>query len=141
MVTSGLTFEPPRREISARAETVFEAVLPVTEDFEPGKTYFATLTAEGVEAMSILLRLTVEPALDAEEPAISPSAATADDVAAAKPKAVSAPAKAEPAPAASKARVAAKGKSAAKPPVGRTGKATPAKVSGARPKAAPKARA
>ena len=91
MVASGLTFDPPRREISAKSETVFEAVLPVTADFEPGKTYFATLTAEGVEAMSILMRLTVEPPLANEAPPpAEPPAPPAQP--AAKPRAAARPA-------------------------------------------------
>lgn len=90
MVASGLTFEPPRGEIAARSDRVFEAVLPVTTDFEAGKTYFATLTAEGVEAMSILLRLTVEPAnavepLAAADPAASPAAPPSEPPAAPEP--------------------------------------------------------
>jgi hypothetical protein len=67
LVASAISFDPPRRDIAPKSETVFEAVLPVSEDFEPGKTYFATLTADGVEAMSILLRLTVEESLTRNE--------------------------------------------------------------------------
>jgi hypothetical protein len=60
MIASPVTFVPPSAEIPPGGEMVFEAVLPVIPDFQVGKTYFATLTAEGVDAMSIVARLYVE---------------------------------------------------------------------------------
>jgi hypothetical protein len=60
MVASPVTFVPPTAEIPPGGEAVFDAVLPVVPDFQVGKTYFATLTAEGVDAMSIVARLYVE---------------------------------------------------------------------------------
>ena len=60
MVASPVTFLPPTAEIAPGGEVVFEAILPVIADFQVGKTYFATLTAQGVDAMSIVARLHVE---------------------------------------------------------------------------------
>lgn len=78
MVASPVTFAPPTAEIAPGAEAVFEAILPVIPDFQVGKTYFATLTAEGVDAMSIVARLYVEAEAMAppivEEPPAKPRA-------------------------------------------------------------------
>ena len=61
MIASNIAFSPPGAEIAPGAEEIFEAILPIGPDFVPGKLYLATLSAEGFEPMSIVVRLQVEP--------------------------------------------------------------------------------
>lgn len=60
LISSRVAFNPPGAEIAPGWEEVFEAILPVTPDFVPGKLYLATLSADGFDAMSIVVRLRVE---------------------------------------------------------------------------------
>jgi hypothetical protein len=62
MVASRLAFLPPGADIAPGSEEVFEVVLPVGPDFVPGRTYLATLAADGFEATDIVVRLSVEAA-------------------------------------------------------------------------------
>ncbi len=62
MIASRIAFLPPGADIAPGSEEVFEVLLPVGPDFAPGRTYLATLAAEGLDAMEIVLRLTVDPA-------------------------------------------------------------------------------
>lgn len=67
LIASGIAFSPPGAEIAPGSEEVFEAILPIGADFAVGQTYLGTLSTEGLEAMEIVVRLSVEPA--AVEPA------------------------------------------------------------------------
>jgi hypothetical protein len=78
LIASRIAFLPPSAEIAPGSEEIFEAILPVGPDFDAGKLYLATLTADGFDAMSIVVRLKVE------APAVSASAAN-DENAAAEP--------------------------------------------------------
>lgn len=65
LVASRIAFSPPGADIQPGSEEVFEVILPVGSDFVAGRTYLATLSAVGVEAMEIVVRLTVEAATGA----------------------------------------------------------------------------
>lgn len=140
MVASAITFEPAAREIAGGSDGVFEAVLPVNDDFEPGRTYFATLKAEGVEAMSILMRLKVEPKpAEAQETPDTDAPPAAKKPAAAEKPTKPATAKAaarKPAATASKTPAKAASKTATKAPRSTAAKGT-AKAPAARRKRAP----
>lgn len=60
LIASSMGFNPPGAEIAPGSEEVFEVILPVTPDFVAGKLYLATLSADGFDAMSIVMRLQVE---------------------------------------------------------------------------------
>lgn len=62
LIASRIAFLPPGADIAPGSEEVFEVIVPIGPDFAPGRTYLATLAAEGLEAMEIVLRLEVEPA-------------------------------------------------------------------------------
>lgn len=66
LIASRIAFAPPGAEIPSGSEEIFEAILPVGPDFVAGRLYLATLTAEGFDAMSIVVRLRVSPPLEAE---------------------------------------------------------------------------
>jgi hypothetical protein len=75
---SRIAFLPPGADIAPGAAETFEAIVPVGADFAPGQTWLATLKADGVEAMEILVRLHVEPGRPPEtktpaQPAAKPS--------------------------------------------------------------------
>lgn len=61
LVESRIAFLPPGADIAPGSAETFEAIVPVGPDLTPGKTWLATLKADGVEALEILVRLTVEP--------------------------------------------------------------------------------
>jgi hypothetical protein len=66
LIASRIAFLPPSAEIPPGSEEIFEAILPIGPDFDAGKLYLATLTADGFDAMSIVVRLKVEaPAVSA----------------------------------------------------------------------------
>lgn len=69
LIASRIAFNPPGAEIAPGAEEVFEAILPVTPDFAAGRLYLATLSADGFDAMSIVVRLRVEAPVEQPEPA------------------------------------------------------------------------
>ena len=62
LIASPIAFDPPGAEIQPGAEEIFDVIIPVGSDFIAGRTYFATLAAEGLDAMQIVARLTVEEA-------------------------------------------------------------------------------
>jgi hypothetical protein len=69
LIASGMAFDPPGLEIASGSDEIFEAILPVTPDFVAGKLYLATLSADGFDAMSIVIRLQVEgPAVESAPP-------------------------------------------------------------------------
>lgn len=78
LVASAIAFDPPTAELQPGAEARFDAIIAVGEGFQPGQTYLATLSVEGLEAMRIVTRLTVDPAARPDaEPAPAEKAAKA----------------------------------------------------------------
>lgn len=75
LIASRIAFAPPGAEIPPGSEEVFEAILPVGRDFLPGRLYLATLTADGFDAMSIIVRLQVAAPVEQPAPAPVPTAA------------------------------------------------------------------
>ena len=71
LVASGISFDPAVREIAPGEEAPFHAAVPVGPDLLVGRAYLATLGAEGVDEVNILVRLAVE------EPTASAAPATA----------------------------------------------------------------
>jgi len=62
LIASRLAFRPSGADIAPGSEEVFEVVLPVGPDFIPGRTYLATVAADGFDATDIVVRLSVEAA-------------------------------------------------------------------------------
>ncbi|AJP71194.1 COG1470 family protein [Sphingomonas hengshuiensis] len=90
LIGSPVAFEPPGAEIAPGTEQLFEAIIAVGPDFRIGRTYLATLSAEGLDAMQIVTRLTIAeprpmqsaevdapPATPAAQPAAAPKRAAA----------------------------------------------------------------
>jgi hypothetical protein len=75
LIAGTVTFAPPSAEIQAGSEQVFRATVLVGPDFQPGRTYFATFDADGIEAMKIVARLTIE---QSEARAEAPATRAAD---------------------------------------------------------------
>jgi hypothetical protein len=69
MVESRIAFLPPGADIAPGASETFEAIVPVGAGLVPGQTWLATLRADGVEALEILVRLRVEEAAAPAPPA------------------------------------------------------------------------
>lgn len=116
LIGTPVAFDPPGAEIAPGSEQIFTAIIAIGPDFRVGRTYFATLSAEGIDSMQIITRLTIEQGAQAAQasPAAPPPVAVADVVATA-PEAVAeasgkeeviAPAAPKPAPAARAKRVA-----------------------------------
>lgn len=142
LIASPVGFDPPGGEIQAGSEQTFEAVIAVSPDFRTGRTYLATLSADGIEAMQIVTRLTIEesPPKAAEAPPPSPASTVPADV---MPEAAG---PASPSPSAPQAQPNAEATEAAKsgetPPAAATVRDTdPSGGAGARPHRQPKARA
>lgn|GEM_PF-2818473 len=73
LIASRIAFSPPSAEIAPGAEEIFETILPVGTDFVAGRLYLATLSADGVDAMSIVVRLQVEAAMPEAAPRAEPA--------------------------------------------------------------------
>ncbi len=56
-----VAFDPPRVELTPGQEAQVTALVPVGDELAPGATYRATISAAGVEAVRIAVRLDVEP--------------------------------------------------------------------------------
>lgn len=93
LVSGAVAFDPPAAELQPGVEAPFDLIISVGDDFTPGHTYLATVSVEGMPAMRIVVRLTVDPASAAEAPAATArpkrarrAAAKAATKPAAKPK-------------------------------------------------------
>lgn len=75
LIAGRVEFDPPSAEIQPGSDGIFRATILVVPDFQPGRTYFATFNADGIDAMKIVTRLTVE---EAEAHARPTAAADAD---------------------------------------------------------------
>lgn len=111
LIASPIAFDPLGAEIQPGAEEIFEVIIPIGSDFIAGRTYFATLAAEGLDAMQIVARLTIEEAAAAAPRAAAGTDESARPAAPARPKRTAAAGKARTAkpkraPAAAKARTA-----------------------------------
>lgn len=74
-VEPGVAFDPPRVELTPGQEERVTALVPVTEAFAPGARYVATISAAGIDAVRIAVRLDVDVAPAAPEPpAVDPAA-------------------------------------------------------------------
>jgi hypothetical protein len=105
LIASPIAFDPPGAEIQPGAEEIFEVIIPVGADFIAGRTYFATLAAEGLDAMQIVARLTVEETRAEAPKAAAPTKKTARPAAApSQPK--RAPTRSKRPPVATKRRTA-----------------------------------
>jgi hypothetical protein len=60
LVASTGAFDPPAAQVQPGQDVRVELILPVTGTFKPGHTYFATIAVKGLEAMKIVVRLSVE---------------------------------------------------------------------------------
>ena len=63
LVAAAVAFDPPGAEIQPGVEALFDTIIAVGDGFSPGSTYLATLSVEGLDAMRIVVRLTVDPAM------------------------------------------------------------------------------
>lgn len=62
-VASQATFDPAAMELPAHQEARTFLDLPITADFEPGQTYTATLSVDGIEGMGLGVQLDVRSAV------------------------------------------------------------------------------
>ena len=100
-VTPAVSFDPPRAELTHGQEAQIAVIVPVGKDMEPGAVYRGTISAAGIDAVRIAVRLEVEP------PPPTPRRPAAKKAAAAKAPAKKAPAKKAPAKRAAAKRTAA----------------------------------
>ncbi len=66
-----VAFDPPRAELTPGQEVPVTVIVPVPADLEPGTTHRSTISAAGVDAVRIAVRLDVE-----DRPAPAPAART-----------------------------------------------------------------
>lgn len=73
-----VAFDPPRAELTSGQEIPVTVIVPVPGDLEPGTTFRSTISAAGVDAVRIAVRLDVEarpdPAPDAPAATKTPAA-------------------------------------------------------------------
>ncbi len=62
LVSGATAFDPPAAELQPGVEASFDLIISVGENFMPGHTYLATVSVEGMAAMRVVVRLTVDPA-------------------------------------------------------------------------------
>lgn len=60
-VTPAVSFDPPRVELTPGQEAQIAVIVPVGKDMEPGAVYRGTISAAGIGAVRIDVRLEVEP--------------------------------------------------------------------------------
>ncbi|HHM05550.1 MAG TPA: hypothetical protein ENJ19_07380 [Gammaproteobacteria bacterium] len=60
LVSAPCAFDPPAVELQPGQNQKVCLIIPVTDGFDPGKTYYATLSTVGMDGMQILVKLTVE---------------------------------------------------------------------------------
>jgi hypothetical protein len=61
LVATAIAFDPPAAEIQPGGEALFDTIIAVGDGFTAGRTYLATLSIEGMDAMRVVLRMTVDP--------------------------------------------------------------------------------